>query len=122
MLLVNSSFLQNNGFDTCVHMDRLVPLQVVENADLVMMDTKLYIVVVSALMVPYTMVKSLKILAPFSAVANMINFVGFILIFVNLWQDLPATETRRSVAELENLPLFFGQVLFAFEGISLVRR
>ena len=77
---------------------------------------------VSALLIPYMMVKNLKILAYFSAFANFINLIGFMLILANLLQDIPDIRTRRSVADVNNLPLFFGQVLFAFEGIGLVRK
>ncbi|XP_053398494.1 proton-coupled amino acid transporter 1-like isoform X2 [Mercenaria mercenaria] len=94
--------------------------QVVQYAAPILLDTKLYIVMVTAMLVPYSMVKSLKILAPFSAIANVLNLFGFILVFVNLWQDLPDTRTRPSVAKAGDIPLFFGQVLFAFEGIGLV--
>ncbi|XP_045205874.2 proton-coupled amino acid transporter 1-like, partial [Mercenaria mercenaria] len=96
--------------------------QVVEYAAQVELDTILYILMVTAMLVPYSMVKSLKILAPFSAVANVLNLLGFILVFVNLWQDLPDTRTRPSVGKARDIPLFFGQVLFAFEGIALVRK
>jgi proton-coupled amino acid transporter len=95
--------------------------QVIEYSAPVLLDTKLYIVMVTALLIPYSMVRSLKILAPFSAIANLLNLAGFVLIMVNLWQNIPDIRTRKSIAEVQNLPLFFGQVLFAFEGIGLVR-
>ncbi|XP_060581832.1 proton-coupled amino acid transporter 1-like [Ruditapes philippinarum] len=94
--------------------------QVIEYSAPVLLDTKLYIVMVTALLIPYSMVRSLKILAPFSAIANLLNLAGFVLIMVNLWQNIPDIRTRKSIAEVQNLPLFFGQVLFAFEGIGLV--
>ncbi|XP_053398503.1 proton-coupled amino acid transporter 1-like isoform X2 [Mercenaria mercenaria] len=94
--------------------------QVVEHSGAVSLDAKLYIVMVSALLIPYVMVKSLKALAPFSAFANLLNFVGLIIIIVNLLQGLPSTTARASVGEIRTIPLFFGQAIFAFEGIGLV--
>lgn len=76
---------------------------------------------VSALLIPYVMVKSLKALAPFSAFANLLNVVGLTLVMVNLLQDLPKSTKRASVAGISTIPLFFGQAIFAFEGIGLVR-
>ncbi|XP_045202829.2 proton-coupled amino acid transporter 2-like [Mercenaria mercenaria] len=94
--------------------------QVVEHAGLVSLDTKLYILMVSALCVPYVMVKSLKALVPFSSFANVLNFLGLTLVIVNLVQGLPATTVRSSVADFGTMPLFFGQAIFSFEGIGLI--
>ncbi|KAL4229730.1 hypothetical protein ACF0H5_010119 [Mactra antiquata] len=93
--------------------------QVVEYQDIVSWDAKIYIVIVSALLVPYVMVKSLKALVPFSTLANLLNSVGLVIIFVTLVQDLPDSSTR-PYYNVAQLPLFFGQAIFAFEGIGLV--
>ena len=66
------------------------------------------------------MVKSLKALAPFSAFANLLNLVGLIIIFYNLFTGLDDVGKRPATADLSTLPLFFGQAIFAFEGIGLV--
>jgi proton-coupled amino acid transporter len=99
-------------------------LQVAEYKDtqsLHALDPKIYIIIVSAFLIPYVMVKSLKALAPFSTFANLLNFVGLTLIIVNLLQGLHDIKERASVGELKTIPLFFGQAIFAFEGIGLVR-
>lgn len=79
-----------------------------------------YITGISALLVPYVMVRSLKALAPFSAFANFLNLVGLAIIFYNLFTGLEDVKKRPATADLSTLPLFFGQVIFAFEGIGLV--
>lgn len=79
-----------------------------------------YIAIVSAFLIPYVMVKSLKALAPFSAFANLLNLVGIIIIFINLFTGLNDIRKRPASADLSTLPLFFGQAIFAFEGIGLV--
>jgi proton-coupled amino acid transporter len=93
---------------------------VIEHSGAVDLDPKLYIVMVSVLLVPYVMVKSLKALAPFSAFANLLNAVGLVIIMVDLLQGFPSWETRPYVAPVRTWPLFFGQAIFAFEGIGLV--
>ena len=79
-----------------------------------------YIVIVSCLLIPYVMVKSLKALAPFSAFANLLNLVGIIIILYNLFTGLDNAGKRPAAADLSTVPLFFGQAIFAFEGIGLV--
>ena len=94
-----------------------------EYFDIGSIDIKLYIVIVSALLSPYIMIKSLKTLVPFSSAANVLNFVGLTLVIVNLLQGLPGSTTiRPSIAGFGTMPLFFGQAIFSFEGIGLVRK
>ena len=66
------------------------------------------------------MLKSLKTLAIFTTFANVLNSVGLVIIFINLFQGLPDVSSRPAVAKVNTFPLFFGQALFAFEGIGLV--
>ncbi|XP_045206547.2 proton-coupled amino acid transporter 2-like [Mercenaria mercenaria] len=94
--------------------------QVLEQAGLVPIDSRIYVVIISVLLVPYVIVKQLKTLAPFSAFANVLNCIGFVLILVNLFQDLPDYTERPSVADIGTIPLFFAQALFAFEAIGMV--
>lgn len=98
--------------------------QVVEHAEIVSLDPKLYILMISALLVPYVMLKSLKALAPFSTFANLLNLVGLTLVMVDLLQGseyyTEGPAARPAVAGFKTIPLFFGQAIFAFEGIGLV--
>ncbi|CAC5408908.1 SLC36A [Mytilus coruscus] len=79
-----------------------------------------YIVVTTALIIPYTFVRDLKHLAPFSTFANLLNFVGLIIIFQDLFQGLPNPNKRPAYKPIDNLPLYFGTAIYAFEGIGLV--
>lgn len=45
---------------------------------------------------------------------------GIIITFYYILQDLPQISERPYVAPMIQWPLFFGTVLFAFEGIALV--
>ncbi|WAQ98938.1 S36A3-like protein [Mya arenaria] len=98
----------------CMH------ILVVEHQNIVALDNKLYVVFVSVLLIPYVLVRSLKALAPFSAVANVFNLFGLVVIFVHLLNTFPDFLARPAVGNLSTLPLFFGQAVFAFEGIGLV--
>ena len=79
-----------------------------------------YIVITTALIIPYTFVRDLKNLAPFSTFANLLNFVGLIIIFQDLFQGLPNPDKRPAYKSLDKLPLYFGTAIYAFEGIGLV--
>lgn len=67
-----------------------------------------------------SMITELKYLAPLSTIANICMAAGVTLTFYFAFQDLPNISERRYVGHLEDLPLFFGTAIFAFEGIALV--
>lgn len=67
-----------------------------------------------------SMITNLKYLAPASTVANLSMGTSMVLTFYFLFQDLPPITERRAFGHLEDLPLFFGTAIFAFEGIALV--
>jgi solute carrier family 36 (proton-coupled amino acid transporter) len=46
--------------------------------------------------------------------------VGIVLIHRFTFENLPSISERNYVGSWESLPLFFGTVLFAFEGTALV--
>lgn len=66
------------------------------------------------------MITNLKYLVPCSTIANacMVSGIGFVLYYT--CQDLPSPSERKAFATFEQLPLFFGTAIFAFEGICLV--
>lgn len=66
------------------------------------------------------MITNLKFLAPCSTIANICMATGLALTFYYGCKDLPDISERTYVGELNNLPLFFGTAIFAFEGIALV--
>ncbi|KAG5894413.1 hypothetical protein JTB14_033158 [Gonioctena quinquepunctata] len=77
----------------------------------------------SLILVPIALpclVRNLKYLAPFSTLANVLMASGIIVVLYYSSQDLPFVSERNYIAELKQIPLFFGTALFAFEGIGLV--
>ncbi|XP_052076007.1 proton-coupled amino acid transporter 4-like isoform X1 [Mytilus californianus] len=84
------------------------------------LSTLHYLLIVTAALIPYTFIKELKRLAPFSTVANIFNVVGLVIIFQYLFRGLPDYRTRPATRPFDNLPLYFGTVIFSYEGIGLV--
>jgi solute carrier family 36 (proton-coupled amino acid transporter) len=59
--------------------------------------------------------------APFSGIANFFMFFGIIVTFYYSTQDLPDISDRKLItSSYTKLPLFFGTVIYLFEGIGLV--
>lgn len=59
--------------------------------------------------------------APCSAAAGVCMFVGISITFYYISQDLPGIDERKMFKfDLTKIPLFFGTVIYLFEGIGLV--
>lgn len=67
-----------------------------------------------------SLIRNLKLLAPFSAVANVCMAGGIGVVFYYILQDVPSISERDYVGTVSTLPLYFGTAMFAFEGIALV--
>lgn len=73
------------------------------------------------LIVFLVLIRELKHIAVVAMVANVIYTVGFAIIFVDVLHGLPPVSSRSAVTStFSTLPLFFGTVMFAFEGVNLV--
>lgn len=66
------------------------------------------------------MVRNLKYLTPFSTIANIMMAAGVAVVVYEATQDLPDVETREYIGTWQQLPLYFGTAIYAFEGIGLV--
>ncbi|XP_044257542.1 proton-coupled amino acid transporter-like protein CG1139 isoform X2 [Tribolium madens] len=68
-----------------------------------------------------TFLGNLKLLTPVSLIANIIMWIGIALVLYYSVANLDITTTKRNlISHPEKLPLFFGMVLFAFEGITFI--
>lgn len=65
-------------------------------------------------------IRNLKLLAPFSTLANVITFIGIGLILSYVLQDLPSLSEREPFGDISEFPLFFGTTLFAIEAVGVV--
>ncbi|XP_055321040.1 proton-coupled amino acid transporter-like protein pathetic isoform X3 [Sitodiplosis mosellana] len=84
------------------------------------MDQRLYILCLLPLLLPINMIRNLKHLAPFSVVANLLMAIGVTITMYYIFRDLPSVTERPAIAEWHKLPMFFGTVIFALEGIGVV--
>uniref|UniRef100_A0A7G3AHH4 ethanolamine kinase n=1 Tax=Lutzomyia longipalpis TaxID=7200 RepID=A0A7G3AHH4_LUTLO len=67
-----------------------------------------------------SLITNLKFLAPCSVIASACMLIGTGITLYFSVDNLPSPSERNFVSTWEQLPLFFGTTLFAFEGISLV--
>ena len=65
-------------------------------------------------------IRKLSSLAPFAFAANMIYLTAVGIVIYYFLTHLQPTSNVTKFGSLEDLPLFFGTVMFAFEGVSVV--
>ncbi|XP_008211722.2 proton-coupled amino acid transporter-like protein CG1139 [Nasonia vitripennis] len=83
-------------------------------------DVKLHMLI---LLIPLTVInyiRNLKLLAPFSSVANIITFVGLGMILAYVFDDLPSITEREMFGSVRNFSLYFGTTLFALEAVGVI--
>lgn len=83
-------------------------------------DYRIYMLLLLVPLLAMVFLPSLKYLAPFSIVANICEAAALGLLFYYLFQDLPPTLSRRQMPTMTDLPLWFGTVIYAYEGIALI--
>lgn len=84
------------------------------------LDIRIYMVAMLVPLVLLNLVRNLKVLAPFSMVANLLIGTGMAITFYYIFQDLPHVSERPAFSTFHQLPLFFGTAIFALEGIGVV--
>jgi hypothetical protein len=66
------------------------------------------------------MIRHLRALSPFSLVANIIYIIAFVITLEYLFTSHEPSSRLPFIASINSMPLFFGTVMFAFEGVVLV--
>ncbi|KAE8573825.1 proton-coupled amino acid transporter-like protein pathetic isoform X1 [Halyomorpha halys] len=94
--------------------------QVIENIYELDLNIRLYILALAVPLVPLGIIRTLKVLVPFSAIATAFIMFGLSITLYYTFVDLPSIETREYIASPAKWPLFFSTVLFAMEGIGTV--
>lgn len=67
-------------------------------------------------------IRNLKLLAPFSVLANIITFVTFGVVGYYVCQNLPSFGDLPQVGTLFNYPLYFGTTLFSLQAVGVVSK
>lgn len=88
----------------------------------VVLPIKYHMAIILAPILLSTWIRNLKYLVPVSSIANILVIFGYFATMYIMCQSLPAVSERKYVAEVSNWPLFFGTVIYSFEGITLVRK
>ncbi|XP_055595085.1 proton-coupled amino acid transporter-like protein pathetic isoform X2 [Uranotaenia lowii] len=83
-------------------------------------DVRYYILLLLAPLILINLIRQLKYLTPFSMIANVLIGVSVGITLYYIVTDLPAFSERKAIADVHHMPMFFGTVIFALEGIGVV--
>ncbi|XP_014470141.1 PREDICTED: proton-coupled amino acid transporter 1-like [Dinoponera quadriceps] len=81
-------------------------------------STHMLILLLPLILINY--IRNLKLLAPFSTLANLITFVGLAMTLVYMFEELPPISEREMFGTLRNFSLYFGTTLFALEAVGVI--
>jgi uncharacterized membrane protein YGL010W len=84
------------------------------------LDIRVYIPMTMVALIPMGLIRNLKYLVPFSALANVFILVSFVIMLYYIFSDNLDVSKGELMASVEHLPLFFATVIFAMEGIGVV--
>ncbi|XP_025408091.1 proton-coupled amino acid transporter-like protein CG1139 [Sipha flava] len=84
------------------------------------MDQRYYMIMILLPLVAINLIRNLKLLAPFSQVANIVTFAGLAIVLWYVFTDLPPISSRPLVGEPRKYTLFVGTTLFALEAVGVV--
>ncbi|XP_050316379.1 proton-coupled amino acid transporter-like protein CG1139 isoform X2 [Anthonomus grandis grandis] len=81
------------------------------------------IVYILIIFIPFLLIiciKNLKLLAPFSILANIITLITFGVVCYYVVQDLDNFNDRPAVGKIVDYPLYFGTTLFSLQAVGVV--
>ncbi|XP_029171872.1 proton-coupled amino acid transporter-like protein CG1139 isoform X2 [Nylanderia fulva] len=81
-------------------------------------ETHMLFLFVPLILINY--IRNLKLLAPFSTLANLITIVSLSLLLSYMFQDLPSITDRDMFGSFRNFALYFGTTLFALEAVGVI--
>ncbi|KAG7209495.1 hypothetical protein KM043_015580 [Ampulex compressa] len=84
------------------------------------LDVKIHMLILLLPLILINYIRNLKLLAPFSTLANVITFVGLAMILVYMFDGLPPISEREMFGTLRNFSLYFGTTLFALEAVGVI--
>ncbi|KPI91888.1 Proton-coupled amino acid transporter 4 [Papilio xuthus] len=83
------------------------------------MAVEIHMLIILLPLIAFNLIPSLKLLAPFSAVANLMTFVGLGIVIYFLLSGEKSTEPLDLWGSAETFPLFFGTILFALTAVGV---
>ncbi len=84
------------------------------------MDSRIYMLIALPLLVAITLIRNLKLLAPFSQAANVAMFAGLGIILYYIFQSFPSIDSVQPFGPPIRYTLFLGTTLFALEAVGVV--
>jgi amino acid permease len=84
------------------------------------LDIRVYIPMLLVVLIPIGLIRNLKYLVPFSAVANFFILVSFVITLYYIFSNTLKVSDKEYIANVEQIPLFLSTVIFAMEGIGVV--
>ncbi|XP_014485452.1 PREDICTED: proton-coupled amino acid transporter 1-like, partial [Dinoponera quadriceps] len=81
-------------------------------------STHMLILLLPLILINY--IRNLKLLTPFSMLANVITFVGLAMTLVYMFEELPPISEREMFGTLRNFSLYFGTTLFALKAVDVI--
>lgn len=84
------------------------------------MNERYYMIMILVPLLAINMIRNLKLLVPFSQVANVVTFAGLGIVCWYIFTDLPPISSRPLIGNPRNYMLFMGTTLFALEAFGVV--
>lgn len=84
------------------------------------MDTRIYTLILTPLLIAITLIRNLKLLAPFSQAANFAMFLGLGILLYYIFQEFPSIGSVNFVGSPIRYTFFIGTTLFALEAVGVV--
>ncbi|XKL65900.1 hypothetical protein PGB90_009320 [Kerria lacca] len=94
--------------------------QITEEYFKISIDIRIYIAFLTLVLYPTSIIRFLKYLVPFSAVANICLMVALGMIFLQLFKDLPPLNSRPALQMPNQWPLFIATCFTSMEGIGTI--
>ena len=86
------------------------------------LDIRVYIPMLLVVLIPIGMIRELRYLVPFSAIANIFILVSFIITLYYIFSEGLDVGNGELMADIGQVPLFLATVIFAMEGIGVVSK
>lgn len=84
------------------------------------MNVRYYMIMLLIPLLAINLVRNLKLLVPFSELANVITFAGLGIVLWYIFNNLPPISSRPLIGEPRKYTLFVGTTLFAVEAFGVV--
>ncbi|CAF0765356.1 unnamed protein product [Didymodactylos carnosus] len=94
--------------------------QVVDYYYIYNMPIQIYMVLILIPIMGFSFIKSLKVLAPFSLIANIIQLAGLVIIMQYVVRTHIPFDQLPLITPPKSWPIYFASAMYMFEGIGLV--